>query len=216
MRCWKNRCLYSSATLNKMASLSTLLSITFILCQPGFYANRTYQIFKSIFARGEIPLLISVSFGVLKELWLQSFTEMCVRRVDALSAEGHASHIWHKILKSLSHIIYLCVGDFNRQICQASSPCLKSRNNFSILPSDGYTNGPKILASEISIAYSLWFFCSALWSVCGVPDFNVWCGGHLRWILHWFSPSRLYIWSSLRSFLTHLHLSFRPAFPADS
>lgn len=187
-------------------------------CQPGFYANHTYQFFKSIFARGEIPLLISVSFGVFKELWLQSFTEMCVRRVDALSAEGHASHIWHKILKSLSHnIIYLFVGDFNRQICQGSSPCLKSRNNFSTLPSEmDIIMDLKSLLVKYRLLILCGSFCSALWSVCGVPDFNVWCGGHLRWILHWFSPSRLYIWSSLRSFLIHLHLSFRPAFPADS
>lgn len=58
-------------------------------------------------------------------------------------------------------------------------------------------------------------FCSALWSVCGVPDFNVRRGGHLRRILHRFGPSRLHIWISLRSFfLTHLRWRFRPPFPS--
>lgn len=42
------------------------------------------------------------------------------------------------------------------------------------------------------------FLCSALWSICSIPDFEHWCGWNLRRILDRFSTSLLHIWITLR------------------
>lgn len=86
MKCWKNRCLYSNVNLKKKGlPVYSAERHLYALFQQGFYANHTYQIFKTICAWGEILLIISASFSIFKELWLQSFTEMYVQGGRTLS-----------------------------------------------------------------------------------------------------------------------------------
>lgn len=148
MRCWKNRCLYSIATLNKNG-LPAYSSVTFIQCQQSFLCKSHLSNFQKPFVPEDTFLSWFLPVSVFVKSYNYKASRKCVCAGRACSQQRE-TQITSDTRYSLSHNnINLCVGNLDRHICQGSSSFPNSRNNFSTLPADGYENGQIILASEI-------------------------------------------------------------------